>query len=820
MEKFISDVLSKDINTGLNILKMMFDSLSDYIFIMKEDRKTNSFIYLYANKIALENLDLDETIYGKSLVQVLPQKRANFLRLKYIEAAKTDKTTIFEDYFRNKNGMVIGETALNPIKIEDRKEMIIFSIVRDITVRKEREYTLIKLKKEMEKNQQRMKSLIDQNPDLVYELDLNGHFLSVNTTTEKVLGFSQEEFIGKSFKPFIVPEDREKISNFFQNAVKGNPEEYEIYIFNKKGEKIFLQISNIPILVDGKIDGVYGIAKDITDKKKMEENLLASEERYRTLFDFSPEPILLLRDMKIIFCNRKALELLGVDSLAQVQGMNALEMIHPTEQDMTKQRNHAILNGENLISMDRRITTPKGKELIIEMTGKMVNFEGEPAMLVSSRDVTERKKAEEKANYLAYHDELTGLGNRRLFKSGIKDLIQQAKEKNQKFAVMILDLDNFKRINDMYGHDVGDEVLVAVSSRLKSILEKSVIITRQGGDEIGIICPNTYEEDGTRIANNIQKNFSIPIKTKNYMIQVNVSIGIAFFPIHGEDDETLIKHTDIALYHVKNVGKKGWTFYSAEIGKGYKDRLNLESKLKDAIKNQQFSLHYQPRIDAKTEKMTSVEALIRWSHASPSVFIPIAEDTGMINQIGEWVTRNACIQMKKWIDKGYPIKKMSVNLSVHQLLFEDNCLKRIEKIINDTGLPPKFLEFEITEHFISYEDHIISCLQKIKKLGITFSIDDFGKEYSSLWCIKNLPVQTIKLDRSFINEINNDKESNAIIEAIISLANILNLKVVGEGVETKEQAEFLKQIGVDELQGYWFSKALPANELEELFLKD
>ncbi|MDP4084100.1 MAG: EAL domain-containing protein [Bacillota bacterium] len=820
MEQLIKELFSKDLETRLSVFKTMFDAISDYIFIMKAELGTETFNYLFANKTAMENLSLDCQIYNKSLEMVLPENRVKILKKKYLEVAKTNKTIVFEDSYSTKKGEMYGETALYPILINEGKSIIIVSIVRDITKRKEKEIELISLQNEMGKNQQRMKSLIDQNSDLVYELDINGNFLSVNKKAEKVTGYSKKKIIGKSFIPFIEPKDREKVMGYFQNAINGIPQEYEINMYDSNGREVYLIINNIPILVDGKIDGVYGIAKDITDKKEMEKDLLASEERYRTLFEYSPEPILLLKDKKIIFCNKKALELFGVESLSQVQGMDAIEMIHPDDKDLTIKRNDEIFKGENLTPIDRRIITLDGKELIMEMTGKMMNFEGQPAMLISIRDVTERKKAEEKANYLAFHDDLTGLGNRRLFKSNLKKLIQLAKANKQNFAIMVLDLDNFKTINDMFGHDVGDEVLMLFSSRLRSSLDSNFVITRQGGDEIGIICPDTNKILAEEVARKILDVFNSPILTKNHIIQVHFSIGISLFPNHAEDEMTLVKHADIALYHVKNSGKKDWSFYSNEIGKDYRERLNLEEMLKEAIKNNEFSLHYQPRIDAKTGEMKSVEALIRWPHAAPDVFIPIAEDTGLIYPIGEWVTKQACLQMKDWLDKGYPFKKISINLSIYQLLNERNCTKRLKNTLINTGLPFEFVEFEITERFISHDYKTISCLQTLKDLGIAISIDDFGKEYSSLWCIKNLPIETIKLDKSFIQEINKDRESNAIIETILSLAKILSLKVCGEGVETKEQAVFLRKHGVDEFQGFLFSKAVPADDLEKLLLKN
>ncbi|MBD8067870.1 bifunctional diguanylate cyclase/phosphodiesterase [Bacillus sp. PS06] len=921
----------------VSVYRKILNSISDFIFIFKYDKNNDSFTYFFANQSAIYSFSLEDDIYGKEITEVLDPIYADLLYSYLKKAILTKRSLTFELSTPIITGELIGETIINPVFLHTEETTLLFSIVRDITKRSQKEHQYIKTQEQLLKDQLRINSLIEYNLDAVYELDLQGRFRHLNKAAEEIVGYSNDELFGKSFVHLLLKEEVTKTIEFFHKAIHGESVEFETSIYDRYGDIIHLELKVIPIIMNGKIDGLYGIAKnisktksieiekeeikeqlelvwnnssdaillfaedgiinvnptftkimgytldeikhkfteqmflpgeipdfenfikemmngteikneevkrvtkdgrvldflasycpvnkgkiiavamfrDITERNSMVRSLQASEERYRTLIEASPEPFLLLDENDILYCNPKALELLGAESLEQINGINWIDLIHPNDRGITLERNQKLFHGTDLPLLDRRVITPDGRELTIAMSGKMINFEDKQALLISARDVTERKKAEERANYLALHDDLTGLGNRRLFKQKLTETFNEVKQEDS-FAIITLDIDNFKHINDTFGHDVGDEVLVKVSKRLKEILPDRFIICRLGGDEVGIICPDITKEDIKGVAQMLLTDMGKCMETSNYSFKVDLSIGIAMYPEHGLDEYTLKKSSDIALYYVKQTGKKSWILFSEKIGKSYNDRIMLEQQIEEAIINKEFTLHYQPRIDAKTGLIKSVEALLRWPKSSPDVFIPIAEETGQINSIGRWVTKEACRQLKDWQDRGLGLNKISVNLSINQLLHDKHFCDNLDMILMETGLPPECLEFEITERFISNDERVITNLEKCKSLGIHISIDDFGKEYSSLWQLTQLPIDTIKLDRSFIAKINEDEKLVVVIEAILHMAKSLHLKVVGEGVETKDQTTFLLNHDIDELQGFYFCKPVPVSEIEKL----
>ncbi len=518
-----------------------------------------------------------------------------------------------------------------------------------------------------------------------------------------------------------------------------------------------------------------------------------------------------------MYVNEHALSALQIDK--SIYG-KSIEEVFPKRADFLNEKYKLAIQSKKTVMYEESVMTHKGEFIGETALNPIFMDEGKSYLVFSIvRDVTDRKKAEEQATFFAYRDELTGLGNRRFFKQSLDRLIEEGKHGNQSFALILMDLDNFKMINDHYGHDVGDEVLKNMAKRIQQTVSSDIILCRIGGDEVALLCPNVTVEEARHHADELLKAFSLPLETSLHPISLDVSIGVAMYPDHATEGLTLIKAADISLYYVKNNGKNDWLMYSDSLGKTYLERISLEQALRDALVKEEFSLHYQPRIDAKSGKMKSVEALIRWEKATPDVFIPVAEETGLIHEIGNWVTKTACLQLKEWKKKGVPIEKVSINLSLHQLLKGKSCLSQLRQIIEETGVDPSEIEFEITERFISLENRMIDCLQKMRNVGVTISIDDFGKEYSSLWCLRKLPVDAIKLDRSFLEDISTDPTVESIVDTILTLSKTLNLRAVGEGIETEIQAKKLTDLGIHEMQGYLFSRPLPPNELEALFEK-
>jgi diguanylate cyclase (GGDEF)-like protein/PAS domain S-box-containing protein len=441
-------------------------------------------------------------------------------------------------------------------------------------------------------------------------------------------------------------------------------------------------------------------------------------------------------------------------------------------------------------------------------------------------EIIERENMQKKVRYYAYHDYLTGLPNKLLFKERLNQAILQAARTEKILAVLFLDLDAFKTINDTMGYGMGDELLKDISKRLTGVLRKSDTVARIGGDEFVIMLQNLPDVNSvTKVADKIIRQFNRPFNLAGQDCYSTASIGIALYPTDGEDMEMLLKNADIALYKAKEVGRNKYKFCSSLMKSQAVEIMKLTNNLYRALENDELFLCYQPQVSSISGRIIGVEALLRWRHPEmglvmPELFIPIAEKTGLIMPIGEWVLRTACRQNKAWQNAGLPNIRMAVNLSMYEVQNPGRA-DRITSILSETGLDPGYLELEITESAAMKEaEHIIKTLHSFKELGVTISIDDFGIEFSSLNYLKQLPVDRIKIAMSFVRGICESAKDEAIIKAIIVLANNLGLNVIAEGVETRQQLAFLTQHMCDEIQGYYYHKPMPANELELLMKKN
>jgi diguanylate cyclase (GGDEF)-like protein/PAS domain S-box-containing protein len=437
-----------------------------------------------------------------------------------------------------------------------------------------------------------------------------------------------------------------------------------------------------------------------------------------------------------------------------------------------------------------------------------------------SVDISERKQAEETIKKLAYHDSLTGLPNRFKFNKHCNQMLTEAMQNKQMLAMMYLDLDRFKFINDTLGHDNGDLLLKAVAKRITDCLRQDEMVSRQGGDEFAILLQDMTREKTLNVAQRLVEVLGRPYNLNGHEVYVTPSIGISLYPNHGDDLETLIKHADIAMYHAKQNGKNNYFFFNPAMKVAIPKKLELEKGLRQALEREEFIIYYQPQLNLSTGELLGMEALIRWQHPtmgiiSPGEFIPLAEENGLIIPIGEWVLHNACIQNKAWIDKGLPAMRITVNLSPRQLQQED-LVGAISRILEETGLEPQYLGLEITETISMYSDPFFDKLHQLKELGIHISIDDFGTGYSSLGYLRKFPIDTLKIDKSFISGIPTNEENTAIVTAIVAMAKSLQLEVIAEGVENQEQLSLLGSLGCYGIQGYFISPPIPANEIQKL----
>ncbi|NIK80332.1 diguanylate cyclase (GGDEF)-like protein/PAS domain S-box-containing protein [Paenibacillus castaneae] len=499
---------------------------------------------------------------------------------------------------------------------------------------------------------------------------------------------------------------------------------------------------------------------------------------------------------------------------------NRFEMLIHTDDWIAYQHAfNAHMETQAAFMVDARLLKHSGEYVWVVISGEVLrDSEGKPIRMVGSvRDITERKQAEDKMRYLAYHDALTGLTNRRRF---YDEITAAAQITEQSFAVIVLDLDHFKKVNDSYGHQMGDRLLQLAADGLKQLVRKNDHIARFGGDEFVIMYQFDEIAEVEAFAQSISKNLSSLLLEEGINLTITLSAGISVFPRDGGDADTLIKKADIAMYKVKQDGKNHYEIFSQQMIEQTMWRLNTENELKDAVAKGQFVLHYQPQIHMETGELFGVEALLRWHSPtrgiiSPLTFIPLAEETGLIVPIGEWVIEEACRQSTEWLNRGYKPLKISVNISGQQLKQPD-FVHRVKRIVEKTGMNPHYLCIEITESTVIDDlDSTIKMFKQLSELGIHMSMDDFGTGYSSLSVLKRLPLNMLKIDKSFIREMTHEHQDFDIVKAIISISKSLKLQIVAEGVEQREQYDLLQELGCHYMQGYYISKPLTAEQLEK-----
>jgi len=569
-------------------------------------------------------------------------------------------------------------------------------------------------------------------------------------------------------------------------------------------------------------------------------DLSESEKKHRLLYETMQQGVLYQdQDGKIISANPAAERILGLP-FQQMQGRNFFDpcwkIIHengisyPLDEHPTM---IALSSGQSVSNIVMGIFHAKDNDYRWIMVNATPQFKPEShqpyQVYVTFSDITKLKQAEKalrisegRLDYLAYHDPLTALPNRLLLNDRIEHALQRAHREKRQIAVFFLDLDRFKNVNDSLGHPVGDRLLKEVALRIKSMIRNEDTLARLGGDEFIILLEDvTNTQHLVNLADKLIKAFLNTFLVKGHELQLTMSLGISLYPKDGKDSATLIKNADAAMYQAKAEGRNNYQFYTAALTSIVFERLLLENALRQALKNNELILHYQPQYSLISGKMISAEALIRWQHPErgllyPDKFIPLAEETGLIISIGEWVLHTACAQMKQWQQENLAIEYIAVNVSRHQCQ-RSEFVDTVKKALQASEIDPRYLELEITESIIMQQlERGINILDELKVLGVSIGIDDFGTGYSSLSYLKQLPVHKLKIDRSFISDVTENKDDAAITQAIIALAQSLQLTVLAEGVETEEQLAFLKQQGCHEAQGYLYSIPVSAEQFRQL----
>jgi len=691
------------------------------------------------------------------------------------------------------------------------------SIIRDITTNRLAEKKLFNQKNYAEQ-------LIDIAPEAIAIIDFNEIMIRVNEEFCRLFQYSQEECIGQRIADLTVPKHLQAESlSLSAQVIGGESVEKETQRIRKDGSVVDVSILAKPIATEDDEPAIYIFYRNITAHKKAQEALKKSEARHRTVLEAAPDPVIVKSmDGHVIYLNPAFTRVFGW-TLKECEDQPSDGVLDENDGEI-----QAIIEyhqrGQHFSGVETQRHTKDGKVVDVSISGAVFfDTKGDPeGYIITLQDITERRKKDEELRFVAYHDSLTGLPNRKFFYKRIDDLLQHSSRRHsdRSWALMFLDLDKFKQINDTLGHDTGDWLLTSVADRLKGCLRETDHLFRLGGDEFTIILTNLgHDIDVARVTQKILKAVKQPFLFNGHEIFTSTSIGISVFPNDGWDVERLVKSADMAMYAAKEDGGNSYRFFTEEMNKKALHRMKMENNLRKALANDELRLYYQPLVD-RSNRIVGMEALLRWEHPElglvmPADFIRICEETGIIVPVGQWVLKTACCQTRRWHEMGYSDLFVSVNLTARQLQ-EPDFEQMVVDILKQSGLPPQYLNLEVTEsNMIQDPENSIAKMKTLRARGMTFSIDDFGTGYSSLSYLNLFPIDSIKIDRSFITDTLEKKGDQEIVKTIIAMAHSLNIDAIAEGVETKAQKDFLIHHGCSNLQGFLFAIPLPVEEFKD-----
>jgi diguanylate cyclase (GGDEF)-like protein/PAS domain S-box-containing protein len=675
-------------------------------------------------------------------------------------------------------------------------------------------------------------AVLDNLSGAFFLVSADGVIRRWNAALASAIGRTDAEIAVMHPVDFISPGDRVPVATAMREVLEnGRDVSIEAEVIDRAGNVRPYLLSARPVTLGGQVF-MIGMARDITLRKRAEQQMVRAKERLDLALTSSS---LALWDWDLkqnrVYFNENWSQLLGDPPRESTfSGDEVLGWTHPDDREVFRA---AIGNTSRGVSeefdCEYRVPNAAGEWMWVHSRGKVTHRDAAGQamrMTGTSTNVSKRKAAEERAEYLATRDALTGLPNRVLLHDRLEQGVFNAARHHTGFAFMFIDLDRFKTINDSLGHHVGDELLKAVAARLSSCVRASDTVARLGGDEFAVILENlrdTDDEGAQQVAEKMIAAMASPVLVEGQALNTSCSIGISLFPADGRDSATLMKNADVAMYYAKEKGRNNYQFFSSDMNIRAQERLSVENYLRLALRRNELVLHFQPRMAVASGELVGVEALIRWQHPrrgllAPDKFIGVAEDSGLIVPIGEWVLETACEQIRDWRARVKPDLRVSVNLSVGQVQNGERLYRAVEQALQRSGVDPAALELELTEsHLMQNIEEKASLLNRLGALGVGLAIDDFGTGYSSLSYLKQLPVDSIKIDSSFVRDIGVDPNDEAIITAILAMAHSLRLAVVAEGVETEAQFRTLQALGCDEFQGFYESPALPAADFEKRY---
>ena len=828
----------KKLNVKVDELDAIFKNSQVGIMYLKGGR----FLHKANQKLAdILGYDSPDEMHGISMEQLhLSKERFIWFGEHHYESLQMNKSTHINYQLRKKDGKGVwislsGKAVDSNIPADLNKGVI--WIIDDISDYKSLEATL-------KTQNENLENLLKNINGISWKYDIKSNkFTYVSANAKQILGYDLDEWSDfDSWKMMVHPEDREEAASYCAiETQKGKDHFMEYRMLKKDGSTVWvLDIVSLSKDENGTPKTLFGFILDISKQKNDQLKIAHDREYLQNIVDSVQDPIMVIKnDYTIELMNKNLQEKLPLMNIEDIQNPKCYEVSHNRKSPCDGSEHpcplQQVIDTNSYTKVIHKHTNKDGKSNFVELAASpLLNDKNECIGIVeSAHDITEHLDMLDELqtktallDFQAHHDELTGLPNRTLYHDRVEQAIEKAKRLNKKFVLIFIDLDHFKEVNDSLGHDAGDKVLLESTKRLGTCIRSEDTLSRLGGDEFTILLENIDKiQDVSVVAQKILDTFEQPFILEGHTLYLSCSIGISIYPDDGLLANDLLKYADNAMYKAKDEGRNNFQFYTKEMTELVFERMMLESNIRQAIKNNEFVLYYQPQYNANTNELIGMEALIRWQHPTlgiipPSKFIPLAEESSLIIEIDNWVMKNAMEQVAQWHKMSLKTGILSLNLAIKQLE-SSHFLETLQATMNDTSFETQWLKLEVLERDVmkNPQDNV-EKLNLLHELGIKLSIDDFGTGQSSLTYLKRFPLDQLKIDQSFVRDIHEDEEDDAIVITIIALAKALKLDVIAEGVETKEQLDFLLENGCENIQGYYFSRPLSTEDTEKLLLNN